>query len=58
MLNLTQDQTLQSGDDVGNTISCYDCGASFINGTNDDGYVACPDCGGRHAYIVNIDDTL
>lgn len=53
-LRLKTNETLQSGDDIGDDIRCYECNTRFIEGTRD-GNVACPKCGQRHAYVVEVE---
>jgi len=45
-----EDEEMRSGDDVGNDITCYDCGEKFIEGTRDKDFVLCKN-GCRGAYV-------
>ena len=53
-MNLGKNETLRSGDDVGQDITCHNCGELFREGVRDHEIVNCPGCGGRLAYIERL----
>ena len=54
MIKLSEKETLQSGDDIGDDITCHDCGEKFADGERTNSFVICT-CGGRHANVIKID---